>query len=669
MVNVAIVGAGAAGLQAALTLQNAGMTFQILEADSKLGGRLQKREGFADFPIDVGGEWIHVNPSILNDLAGQTVTNTINTVAYLTEYDEYEEGSWNTLPYQNQDYKFVGYTWADFFNDHVANSGVKDSIVYNCNVNAIDYSSSPVTLGCTSGSTYTADHVIVTVSTKVLQDNDISFTPTIPSNVRSAIDKYILMDGLKAFLKFTSTFYRQGFSRAVDSQGVTYGDRYFYDITFGQSSSEHVMGSLAVGQPASSYVSQSEQQVLKSILVQLDELYNNQATPAYIDGFVQNWNNQPYVRGAYTHLGDRDYESAITTMRTSLGDGKVYFAGEAIPADNYEWGFAHEAAKSGRSAANKIISANGGTTEAPSPSPDPSCFSKQATVKVRDREGPTPMTRLARGDWVLVDATTNKYEPIYAFAHWNEDKQSEFLQLTTSSGSKLELTGDHMVFVVGRHHPVPARSVQVGDLLVSGGSNDTYDTDLDLSGGLVTMIQTVRRTGIYAPLTPSGALVVDGILASSYVALQQESLEFVQWHDGTTIPLLSQQRLAHWGLAPFRMICTTQLLTTTAAASTLCDASADNHGMPAYVRMGLQLSQWADQQSKWTQVLLIFPLFLILLGILASAEVPWYLGVPGLVTLVTLLYVHLVAKHCNVSFSVQRSKSALCFHRILKAKK
>ena len=65
-VDVIIIGAGASGLAAAKKLEEDSVTYQILEATNKLGGRIQKNDTFADFPIDIGAEWIHENKSILN---------------------------------------------------------------------------------------------------------------------------------------------------------------------------------------------------------------------------------------------------------------------------------------------------------------------------------------------------------------------------------------------------------------------------------------------------------------------------------------------------------------------------------------------------------------------------------------------------------------------------
>ena len=81
--NVIIVGAGASGLAAAKKLEEEGISYQILEATDKLGGRIQKNENFADFPIDLGAEWIHEDKSILNYLIDQPGNEpNVETISY-----------------------------------------------------------------------------------------------------------------------------------------------------------------------------------------------------------------------------------------------------------------------------------------------------------------------------------------------------------------------------------------------------------------------------------------------------------------------------------------------------------------------------------------------------------------------------------------------------------
>ena len=68
---VIIIGAGASGLAAAKVLEQNKVDYIILEATDRYGGRLKKDTTLADFPIDLGAEWIHSNPKVLNVIKGK----------------------------------------------------------------------------------------------------------------------------------------------------------------------------------------------------------------------------------------------------------------------------------------------------------------------------------------------------------------------------------------------------------------------------------------------------------------------------------------------------------------------------------------------------------------------------------------------------------------------
>ena len=68
---VIIVGAGASGLAAAKVLEQNNIEYIILEATDRYGGRLKRDTTFADFPIDIGAEWLHSAPITLNKLKGK----------------------------------------------------------------------------------------------------------------------------------------------------------------------------------------------------------------------------------------------------------------------------------------------------------------------------------------------------------------------------------------------------------------------------------------------------------------------------------------------------------------------------------------------------------------------------------------------------------------------
>jgi monoamine oxidase len=59
MMDAVVIGAGAAGIAATRTLKNAGKKVLVLEARDRIGGRAWTDETFAEFPVELGAEFIH----------------------------------------------------------------------------------------------------------------------------------------------------------------------------------------------------------------------------------------------------------------------------------------------------------------------------------------------------------------------------------------------------------------------------------------------------------------------------------------------------------------------------------------------------------------------------------------------------------------------------------
>src|SRR5260370_34895238 len=58
-VDIAIIGAGAAGLGAAHALENSGLSVVVLEARDRVGGRGHTIQAAPDITFDVGCGWLH----------------------------------------------------------------------------------------------------------------------------------------------------------------------------------------------------------------------------------------------------------------------------------------------------------------------------------------------------------------------------------------------------------------------------------------------------------------------------------------------------------------------------------------------------------------------------------------------------------------------------------
>merc|ERR1712157_547796 len=100
--------------------------------------------------------------------------------------------------------------------------------------------------------------------------------------------------------------------------------------------------------------------------------------------------------------------------------------------------------------------------------------------------------------------------------------------------------GQHMVWEVTQNRFVPASEIRVGHRLLS---------DDEVTTAVTSVRNGIRKKGMYAPFTPSGTIVVDQMVASSYVAIPNLK-PLVQLSS-----IYSYQWMAHVGEFPHRAYC------------------------------------------------------------------------------------------------------------------
>jgi lysine-specific histone demethylase 1B len=377
---VIIIGAGAAGLYAAYILKSKGIDFQILEASPSYGGRLGRLDGFANFPIDLGAQWLHGKNNLLGDLINRTDTkitlddgdekywfnnqlvatlpNDINAVfenekdvpdVSFKDYaiqkgfgDEYKNiveniagdsgasaslisAYWKVTEEENwvsgsEDFKFEE-TYFDFINNQIA-SHVKDKISVSTVVKKIDYSQDLIVVTDSNNNTYTSEKVIVTVPISILKSNDIEFVPALPSEKTTAFSKIGMGAGMKVFLKFTTKFYDENIIGGSICAA-------YADDSIGKKQPDNVLLAFIMGDQAEYLTGLgSDLAITNALLQELDTMYNGEATASFVSSYVQNWTTKPFIRGAYSYstvgMGDSRSVAAQSIAK------KLYFAGEAM---------------------------------------------------------------------------------------------------------------------------------------------------------------------------------------------------------------------------------------------------------------------------------------------------------------------------------------------------
>ncbi len=334
---VIIVGAGAAGLAAGYMLARFGVDFEIIEASSRLGGRVRGTDSFADFPIDLGAEWIHEDPTVLAALlADEAAQDAVEVVPYTPETlyswrgGRLRRHNWAGNYYS--EYKFRSSSWYRFLVDFIAPAS-EGKVHLDSPVAEIDYADAPVRVTDIHGVTREADRVIVTSSINVLKSELIRFTPALPGPTRDAITSIVMPDGIKAFLEFSERFYPDLLvNGSLTSPGSF--DKLYYDAAYRKDSERNILALFCVSGPAPMYTGlPSDDAVAETLLAELDEMFGGAASRAYKKHVVQNWSKEPYVLGAYSYEFPQGQEATVELLQRPLG-GTLRFAGEALSLDN-----------------------------------------------------------------------------------------------------------------------------------------------------------------------------------------------------------------------------------------------------------------------------------------------------------------------------------------------
>eukprot|EP01006_Ploeotia_vitrea_P065696 TRINITY_DN93649_c0_g1_i1.p1 TRINITY_DN93649_c0_g1~~TRINITY_DN93649_c0_g1_i1.p1 ORF type:complete len:284 (-),score=18.51 TRINITY_DN93649_c0_g1_i1:158-1009(-) len=138
--------------------------------------------------------------------------------------------------------------------------------------------------------------------------------------------------------------------------------------------------------------------------------------------------------------------------------------------------------------------------------PKVKCFSGDMTVKLNSGKV-TQLHELKLGDYI-VDSVDDEnkvtYTRVVAFLHRDEDAHADFIHLRFGNQG-LTVSSAHLLWSVKDSNFMSAESLSVGDTILVEGEEST-----------VSSIEEVEKHGVYAPLTQSGKLLVNGVLASCY---------------------------------------------------------------------------------------------------------------------------------------------------------
>ncbi|NEU98810.1 flavin monoamine oxidase family protein [Bradyrhizobium uaiense] len=404
-VDVAIIGAGAAGLGAAHALKGTGLSSIVLEARDRLGGRAHTIQAAPDVVFDVGCGWLHSADQ--NSFVGiaQQLGFELNKDlppwreraygkafpqadrdAFMLALDEFydrleaaarggkddsadrylEPGNrWNPMidaisTYVNgceldrlsildfDAYEDSNVNWRvkRGYGALVAAYGEHVSVALNCKVRLIDHAGKRVRIE-TSRGTLEADRVIVTVPTNLIADEAIRFSPALPDKLDAARGLPLgLADKVTLALAEPEALPKEGNLRGATmrTEMGTYHIR-----PFGQPCIEGFFG----GRFAQALEDAGDGAIAAHSIDEIVSFLGNDFRRKLRPLNESRWAHDPFARGSYSHAlpGHADKRAVLAAPV----DGRLFFAGEATSPHFFST--AHGARDSGERAAKEVLAA------------------------------------------------------------------------------------------------------------------------------------------------------------------------------------------------------------------------------------------------------------------------------------------------------------------------
>ncbi len=407
-IDVAIIGAGAAGLGAADALKASGLSVIVLEARDRIGGRAHTIVPAPDIVFDLGCGWLHsadrnsfvaIAGRLGFDIdktrppwrersfaAGFTVAEHENFLAALDAFDERMKEAaksdtdsaaslylapgnrWNPMigaistyvngceldsvsVHDTAAYEDTGINWRvrRGYGALIAAHGRRCPVALNTRVWRIDHSGRRLRIETSKG-TLTAAKAIVTVPTSLIANESISLYPELSAKVDAAAGLPLgVADKVMLALDDPDDMMPKDGNLGGATMRTQTGA--YHLRPFGQPCIEGFFGGSFARELEDAGNGAFAAQAIDEIVALLGSDYRSKLKPLA----ESRWASDPFAQGAYSHaLPGRACARAVLAAPV---DGRLFFAGEATSPNFFST--AHGARDSGARAAREVMDTAG----------------------------------------------------------------------------------------------------------------------------------------------------------------------------------------------------------------------------------------------------------------------------------------------------------------------
>lgn len=318
---ILIVGGGLSGLTLAYYLSKENVELTVLEASSRLGGRIQTIIGENDTPMELGATWFSaVHTTILSLLIelGLEKYPQFSKGKSLFQTKSFEPPQEFFIPEAEEpSYRIVGGTQRLI--DTLAEKLPNKQIHLNTAVREIKQIKNDISVETKEGEIYRADKVIICMPPQLVSGT-IKFTPVLPINLTNLLPtvQTWMSGAIKFVIEYDEPFWRKaGFSGMLFSHAGIVSE--MYDHTNSEENKFGFTGFLNGGASSYSYDVRKE-----FVLKQLSDLLGEKANaPSFYSDKI--WSDE-YVISGNQFVQQPHQNNGHALLQESYMNGQLFFS-------------------------------------------------------------------------------------------------------------------------------------------------------------------------------------------------------------------------------------------------------------------------------------------------------------------------------------------------------
>ena len=327
---VILIGAGLCGLYTAFLLQKKGIEVLILEANTRIGGRIKTVTGTTAVTMEMGATWFGNQHQhlleVLHTLEIQYFRQHTHGISLFETMSFVPPQKFEISDSEEPSFRIKGGT-ATLIERLASEIGVQH-IKTQTKIVAIKEANNQLIVTDSEGNSYSADKVISTIPPNLLV-NSIVFEPNLPENFMQLAKKTHTWMGesIKFSVEYKTPFWKEdNYSGTLFSQASIIQE--MYDHSTADNSGFALKGFLNGGTAVLSMEERKEK-----VIAQLATFFGPEATD-YVAYYENVWREESLTFQPYEQLVLAHQNNGHSLFKTPLQNGKLYVSGAETATQN-----------------------------------------------------------------------------------------------------------------------------------------------------------------------------------------------------------------------------------------------------------------------------------------------------------------------------------------------